>query len=151
MTILFLLLAQIAFAKWPGEGGKICLDTPKPLRASGQEYREAQSEGMPGMDKSKQDERLQKLLNRPLRFAGKLFVQVEGGKLIPLPSEKGVYLSGFDPKKSPLVKIKNAKGKIETQLKVEFPKDGRVKIAQGSFYHIDMQIDPAPQECPWQN
>lgn len=148
MILVLVVLSSLnatALPVWPGDGGKICLDTPKPAKYSGQDYKIAVG-GNKNPEKA-----LGKLEDRPTKYNGPLTAEINDQSSLPLPAGKGVYISGLDPEKKHKLKIKDEKGKTVEVIQFSFDKvdDPRIRISQGSFYHKNMQINPPPRKCPW--
>jgi hypothetical protein len=68
--------------QWEGTAVMICLDTPSPIRFSGQEEREAYESSPPNSMITQEqwlnarEKRLKALKEKPMLFAGKLFVEI---------------------------------------------------------------------------
>ncbi len=150
MNLIFVLillssLSATAQPLWPGKGGKICLDTPKPAKASVQDYKMATD------NNAKSEEDLKKLENRPTMYSGPLTVEINDGSPISLPGDKGIYVSDLDTTKKHVLKIKDKNNKVLEVIRFSFdkPSDPRIRISQGSFYHKNMRVNPPPRKCPW--
>lgn len=145
--LLGLLMPRLADAKWPGRDGRVCFDTPRPQRYSGQDHKEA----VDGRSPDDRQVRLQKLEARPLKYTGALQVRIDKGPWIPLPKRKGVLLHGLDPARKHRVTISNTAGKRWQSFWLRFPDktDPRVRIRQASWYHIHPQVMPPPRKCPF--
>ena len=152
-SLALLMMAHSSLAKansWPGKLGKICFDTPQPKRFSEVDYKVAYQ-----VDHSQTEEQRKKnidgLKNSELVFDGNLTVQVNNGTSHALPKDKGLLIDNLDPKAKHTIKIKGTKGKTYQYFKIAFdnPDDPRMRISQGSFYHIQMMTMPPPKKCPW--
>lgn len=135
---------------WPGEAGKICFDTPKPRKFSGQDHKQAFEPGSPFQNGTPQ-ENLKKLETRETRYEGELQLVVDAQLPIDLPKNRGVMIEGLDPSAKHKLKIKNKSGHVWEvfSFKFEDPRDPRISVGQGGFYHIGMQINPPPKRCRW--
>src|SRR5207253_8248451 len=113
---------------WPGEGGKICLDTPRPTKFSGQDYKMAADYG-PTHGKNR-EELVKKIESRRLLYQGPLSAQVDEDDPLELPEGKGAYISGLDTAKAHTLKIKGKDGKKQETIKFTFEKrcDERIRI-----------------------
>ncbi len=142
----FTTLADI----WPGTGGKLCFDTPRPARYSDQDYQMEIDRHNPN-DSRTLEVKIKSLESRPLKFNGDLVVEIDEKPAIDLPKEKGIFIDRLDPEQKHTIKIKTKSGKLQQSFKFRFenPRDPRARISQGSIYHIDMQVNPAGKKCPW--
>ncbi len=150
IPLSILSVCTLAFGSWPGTLGKICFDTPKPASISGQDLKEkCDGKLKPGQTLEECSAEAEKMA--PTRYGGDLFAIIDASPSIPLPRDRGVLVSGLEVNQKHKIEIVNGSGKKQDAFTVQFdnPKDPRIRISQGGFYHVGMQVMPPPRSCPW--